>query len=389
MNRLLRTSPQSLDPLSWYSRPLFAGSFGALILFYGLASVTSTWRDAAAPLLDIVAVALVAAASFLVQVRTGPFRRPFGSLSAIPVLALAIAGLVVSTCANYSATTLVQYWWAPAGVAIVIATLAPHSSVLQVLVYGGVLSVASGVAGGIAFSTDVTVWPPVSAAVIAMGTTLIGLVASAVFIVTVVARTRELFVDAGTVPERVDGALADETALIVERHLLARLGARVAPFLEQIADAGVVTDDDRALAGQLARRLRSDLKESVNRSWLESVAAHGRMFVVDPDHRADRMNSAQRAALRGLLTAALRSPGADAGSLFIELRGQPDGSTAVALSLDLDLPEGRRSTMLAPYYLALQTTVDDLDWDTRRGLLTFAVRRDEGTGSGSGPHPRP
>ncbi len=81
------------------------------------------------------------------------------------------------------------------------------------------------------------------------------------------------------------------------------------------------------------------------------------------------MNESQRAALRGLLVAAMDSTGVDRRSLLIELRAQPDGSTAVALSIDMDLPEGRRLVLLAPYYLTLKTTVDDLSWDDGRRLL--------------------
>ena len=59
----------------------------------------------------------------------------------------------------------------------------------------------------------------------------------------------------------------------------------------------------------------------------------------------------------------------DRRTLLIELRAQPDGSTAVALSIDIDLPEGRRLVLLAPYYLTLKTTVADLTWDDGRNLL--------------------
>jgi hypothetical protein len=134
-----------------------------------------------------------------------------------------------------------------------------------------------------------------------------------------------------------------------------------------------VTAADRALAGQLARQLRSDLVSQVNRTWLDSVALFGRIYVVDPDKLADRMNSAQRTALRALLLSVTTNPAAAAGSLFIELRGEADGSTAVALSLDFSLPEGRRTMLLAPYYLTLQTTVDSLTWDPSRDLLRFQL----------------
>ena len=84
------------------------------------------------------------------------------------------------------------------------------------------------------------------------------------------------------------------------------------------------------------------------------------------------MRSAQRAALRGLLQAIQDTPGTDAGSLLVELRGHPDGSTGVGVSLDMELPEGRRILHLRPYYLTLRATVDDLAWNEDRFLkVTF------------------
>jgi hypothetical protein len=84
------------------------------------------------------------------------------------------------------------------------------------------------------------------------------------------------------------------------------------------------------------------------------------------------MRSVQRTALRALLRAILETPGTDAGSLLVELRGRPDGATAVGVSLEMELPEGRRILHLAPYYLTLRTTVEDLSWSEDRFLrVTF------------------
>jgi hypothetical protein len=136
-----------------------------------------------------------------------------------------------------------------------------------------------------------------------------------------------------------------------------------------VATAGEITPENRALAAQLARRLRTELVTATGRSWLDVVAHETGIIVSDPARLADSMNESQRAALRGLLVAAMDSTGVDRRSLLIELRAQPDGSTAVALSIDMDLPEGRRLVLLAPYYLTLKTTVDDLSWDDGRRLL--------------------
>jgi len=370
--RSLTLSPQQIDPLSWYTRPLVPVVLGTMIVLYSVGSLVITWRQLAAPLLDLVAVALVLAACLTVQFRTRPMRRTFGVRQALLPLGLTALALAISTFANLDSTLTVQFWWAPVGVATVIGALAPYSSVRAVLVYGAFFSVLCGAASIAAFLAPVHVWPPLSAWVIGASSVIIATVASATFSWSMVSRTRALLSWAGaTVP---DDSVAQTTAANhVERTTVARLGARVAPFLASVADAGVVTEADRALAGQLARRLRSDLVDSANRSWLESIPVRGRIFVVDPDRRADRMSAPQRAALRGMVLAALSNPTTDAGSLFIELRAQGDGSTAVALSLDLDLPEGRRTMMLAPYYLALQMTVGDVTWDPARELLRFEL----------------
>jgi hypothetical protein len=174
---------------------------------------------------------------------------------------------------------------------------------------------------------------------------------------------------------RIEGTeLRDAAAELTERATLARLSARAAPFLELIADSGRVTPEDRALAGQLARRLRNDLVTQSSVSWLDSIASSSRLVVVDPDRRARRMNYAQRSTLLGLLQAIIDTPGTDNESLMIELRNGPDGSTAVGVSLDMALPEGRRIMHLAPYYLSLKTAVDDLT--VGRDGISFKISRE-------------
>jgi len=70
----------------------------------------------------------------------------------------------------------------------------------------------------------------------------------------------------------------------------------------------------------------------------------------------------------------LDTPGIDSGSLMVDLRAAPDGATAVGVSLDMRLPEGTRIMHLAPYYLTLKTTVDDLVIDRDEMLkLSFRV----------------
>ena len=367
-------TPQQIDPLSWFTRPLVPVAFAGLAALIGVATTVIQWRLADEPWLDVLAIALIASACVLIQIWTRPLRPMFGPRQALVPLALTVAGLALSTVSAIDSATLVQYWWASIGVGCVIAALGPFSTVRQILVYGSGLTAVTAACGYVAFAPVSTVWPSLSVTLIASCAGVVATVATATFCYVVVSRTQALLRGAGTVPPASPGEQAsDELARRVERRTLARLGNRVAPFLEHVAEAGEVTAADRALAGQLARQLRSDLVSQVNRTWLDSIALFGRIYVVDPDKRADRMNPAQRTALRALLLSVTNNPGAAVGSLFIELRGEPDGSTAVALSLDFSLPEGRRAMLLAPYYLTLQTTVDSLTWDPSRDLLQFQL----------------
>ena len=368
----LRVSPQQIDPLSWITRPWVSLSFALVALVYGLLAVLLTWRLSQHPWMDVVAVVLVFCACLYVWASTGPMRPTFGPRVAIFALLLGGASLACSTYANTTSTVGIQNWWAPVGLGLVIATCAPFSTVAQLLAYSTTLAVATGFAAWIAFVGRDDPWSGFATIIIACSSVIVGATATSVFSFAVVRQTQALLAGAGT-PIAPDEEAREQAAQNAEISTLARLGSRVAPFLEKVADAGEVSAQDRALAGQLARRLRSDLVSAANRSWLDSLALGGRIYVVDPDHRADSMNAAQRSALRGLLNAVLKDPKTDSGSLFIELRGQDDGSTAVAMSLDLDLPEGRRVMMFAPYYVALKTTVKHISWDPTRELLRFHV----------------
>jgi hypothetical protein len=213
-------------------------------------------------------------------------------------------------------------------------------------------------------------WGVIGSALIVAYAPVLGIAAAVTFSFVVVNTMRPL-IESRSQSLIVGTELRDAAAELTERATLARLTARAAPFLEAVADSGRVSPEDRALAGQLARRLRDELVTQSNVSWLDSIADTSRLVVVDPDRRARRMNSAQRASLLGLLQAIIDTPGTDNDSLMIELRKGPDGSTAVGVSLDMSLPEGHRILHLAPHYLTLKTAVDDLTFD--RDGISFRI----------------
>jgi hypothetical protein len=330
------------------------------------------WSFLWQPWIDIVALILASLATLAVVLSTRPMRPvPRATTRVFPILLL-LAAIALSTINARNSEVAVQHWWIPVGVGFLIATLLPFASVRRTALTGSVLTLAVGVGAFIGFAGQESVWPVLSTVLIPTTATA-GATASAVLVSWVLVTATRKIVE----QQSRDAALAGESnhdiALRVERRTLARLGSRVAPFLQRIADTGVVTAEDRSVAGQMARRLRTDLVGQANRSWLESLALYAPLYVVDPDHHADDMTSLQRTALRGLVEEIMRDPMTQDGSLLIELRGQPDGSTAVGVTVDVDLPEGRRIAMIAPYYLTLQTAVDDVRWDSTKESLNYTM----------------
>jgi hypothetical protein len=360
-------SAQQVDPLSWVTGPYVPLVFGLVILVYGGTMTILTLPDIEHPLAQFGAVALFALACLSVHLATRPLRPPIGWAAPVIALLIGSSGLVLSALGSVGARFTIEVWWAPIAMALVIASLSPYLPLRRILVLGfGATSVSAPFAF-LAVAPQVPFWGPVSIATMVVGPPVLGVLGAATFSAVVVRRMVPMLERRSQVLVSLDAARSEETER-EERLRLAELSARVVPFLDEIARAGVVTSRDRVLAGQIARQLRDDLVARSNLSWLDSVAETDRIVVIDPDRLADRMRPPQRTAFRALLTAVLETPGADTGSVLVELRGQPDGSTAVALSLDVDLPEGRRIMHLSPYYLTLRTAVTELRWDDVRHL---------------------
>jgi hypothetical protein len=341
--------------------------FSIAAVVQGLAITIIYWDSWSSALLQLVAMPFFLGAGWLTATSSQPNRPRFRVRDAAGILALACAGLVVSAIGTYGGSVPVAQWWPGIALGATLVSISPYCTPRKQLICSFPLIAFTGVVGWIVFSSQLDFWPPAATIIIAVGPVTIGAAGGVVFSLTVVSRTLALLDTSAGVEEFY--AASEPLDPGAQRDRIARVSARVAPFLEQVASAGTITPENRALAAQIARQLRTELVTATDRSWLDVVAHETGMIVSDPGRLADSMNESQRTALRALLVAAMESTGVDQRALLIELRAQPDGSTAVALSIDIDLPEGRRLVLLAPYYLTLKTTVEDLSWDDGRSLL--------------------
>ncbi|MEZ5190188.1 MAG: hypothetical protein R2717_04410 [Schumannella sp.] len=362
-------SAYDVDPLSWFTGPLVPLVFAAVNLVYGITLAAATWTGT--PRLQFIGVLLCSLACLLVHVLTRPMRGRITWRGAALAVGISCIGFLLSSLGYRNIEFVLELWWAPFGVALTLAALAPYQPARNLIALGLAAIVVTAPVGYLIVHPHVPDWGPVSTVLIIVSPIVTGITATATFSYSIVRRMQPLIERRSQALVSPVAARSDEVEA-AERVRLAELTARAVPFLESVIASGRVSPTDRALAGQLARRLRDDLVTQSNVTWLDSVAAGSRLVVIDPERRAETMRGPQRTALRALLQAILDTPGTDAGSLLVELRGAPDGSTAVGVSLDMELPEGRRILHLAPYYLTLGTAVKDLQWSRDRFIrLSF------------------
>ncbi|HWM33360.1 MAG TPA: hypothetical protein VNR36_03870 [Pseudolysinimonas sp.] len=359
--RVAGLSAYELDPLSWFTGPFVPLVFAGLNLVYGVTMATITWIEVGNPRLQFAGVILGTLGCLFVHVATRTLRTRISWRAGAIAVGLGSLGFLVSALGYTNIRFSIDLWSAPFSVALVLASLAPYLPARSLILLGlGSIAVTAPVAYLIV-QDDVPEWGPVATVFIMLSPIITGIVATATFSYVVVSRMQPLIEKRSQSLVSADVARSEKVEQ-AERVRLAELTARAVPFLESVIAAGEVSPGDRALAGQLARRLRDDLVTQSNVTWLDSIAQNSRLVVIDPERRAARMRAPQRTALRALLEAILDTPGTDSGSLLVELRGAENGSTAVGVSLDMELPEGRRIMHLAPYYLTLGTEVKDLQW---------------------------
>jgi hypothetical protein len=367
-----RRSANEVDTLSWLTASLVTAWVPLLIVSLGAGAVLLGGQGADAPAYQWAAVIVAALAATAIHVAARPTRSRFGTATAIIVAVLAssavlISGWGIAHGAPDAAHELVpELWWAPVAVALVVMSLSPFVPGRVFLPAGAMVAGASVL--GAAFATEpLAAISPGAEVVIAASSPLFALIGGTFL-------TRSLIEEVQGWRMGIMGTLAlapsrEKAVAIVDRTTEGALTGDALPFLRAIAEGATVDAATRAQAARLAADLRTALIDRAGSGWLGAVVTTRPVHVTDPHQLADRVSLDQRAAIVALIDGVFSDETAGVYAARLELAPGGEGQVAVALTLDLELPEGRRTAALAPYYLSAKSVVRDISWTNGRSLV--------------------
>jgi hypothetical protein len=354
-------SPWSTDPISWVTTAAIPVTATVLAVVYSVIEVIAVPPRGGA--LQWLGILLLAASGAIVHVRTRPPRGVLGAPEIMTIFGLLSAATLCSALDHQGVAFSITFWWAPFGVSLVLVAMAPYVRASSIAALAVALVGVVSLIAVVLIVPDDPSWPPVTTALIVVTPVVAGGTVSAVLSGSIVRRLmrwseRPLPGAPAIGPEGID-----DRALVraVDDEISEQLAAAVT-FLRTVARRGEVTDRDARRARSLSLELRARLIADASATWLERVVRGHPVDVDDPERLADRLSVSQRTALRAMIDALLAHPESGFVSASFSLRGSVSGDVAVAMRINTTLPEGRRISFLAPYYVSLSAAVRDIHW---------------------------
>ncbi|HET8958656.1 MAG TPA: hypothetical protein VFM95_09400 [Microcella sp.] len=372
MSTWWRRSAQDVDTLSWLTASLVTAWVPLIIVLLGAGGVVLGGQGAEAPVYQWVAIALAASGTLVIHRAGRPTRRRFGLAPAIAVALLASAAVLTSAWgiarggAGAADAVVPELWWAPVAAALVVMSLSPFVPG-RVFLPAGVMVAGASILAAVLVTEPLDAVSPGAEIVIAASSPLFALIGGT-FLTRLLIEEVEAW-RAGFVDTLAAAPLREPAVRVVDRATRGALTEEALPFLAAIADGASVGPAEREHAARLATQLRTALVDRDGSGWLGAVIARRAVHVTDPHRLADRVSLDQRAAILALIDGVFADEEAGVYSARLELAPGADSQVAVALTLDLALPEGRRTAVLAPYYLSAKSVVRDISWTNGRSLV--------------------
>ncbi len=383
-----RRSALDVDTLSWLTSSLVSSWVTLFVAVVGLVAVVFGGQAGYRPAFQLVAVAVMTGAAYAIHRGALPARSRFRARRAALVSALASISVMMSALALVDRTALIpsldallpspanptfalELWWAPVCAALVLMVMSPFVAG-RVFVPGALLVVAATATSAGFVAAERGSELPIADVVVITSTTVFAVIGGIVLnraLVTAVQSWRGGHHAAVPDDDATEPALA-----VVDRITAGRYSAAVVPFLHRIERAATLHDRDRRTAARLARDMRRALVERGDQSWLAAHMAGRPVYVTDPCRLAETITVDQRAAIIALVDGLFSDPEAGVFGARLDLAPAEDDAVAVAVTVGLALPEGRRTAVLAPYYLTVKSVVRRIEWRGGESLVvTFDV----------------
>lgn len=386
-----RRSSIDIDTLSWLTSSLVSTWVAVAVAVFGISAIVFGGQGGYRPAFQLVAIVVMTGAAYAIHRGALPSRSRFSTRRAVLVFGLASLAVMLSALALVDRNVVfpviagliptpsnpqfaLELWWAPVCAALVVMATSPFVAG-RVFVPGSMLVVtATAVSAGFVATERQSSLPLADVVVIASSTVfaVVGGVVLNRSLVTSVQRWRRGRSDDAPADDAIESATE-----VIDRISGGRFSTAVVPFLERIERAPSLTARDQRTAARLARDMRRALVEHGDRSWLSAHLSGRPAYVTDPYRLAETITVDQRAAIIALIDGLFSDPEAEVFGARLDLAPAEDDAVAVAVTVGLTLPEGRRTTVLAPYYLTVKSVVRRIEWQGGESLVvTFDVDSD-------------
>lgn len=365
MSAWWQRSALEVDTLGWLTSSIVIAWVAGLILVHGVVSISLGGQAGPAPELQVLAIVVMASSALLIHGASQPRGHALAGPLTVGVFVLVAAAVVVSALGYAGTAVTAELWWAPLGAALVLMSISPVVPG-RIYVPGsiGVIVVTAAASTLVAVAAGSPT--PVADTVIATSTVMFALIGGSVLTSTLVLGVEGWRADRRTTAELLGDS--ERVLAVIDEVTDQRLSSEVMVFLEGVAERGSIVEADRVRAGMLAERLRGDLVQRDQQSWLTSLIAGRAVLVDDPERLAETITVEQRGALIALLDGLFSDPQAGVRSARLTLARRREGTVAVALTIELSLPEGRRTSVLTPYYLTVKSVVPRVEWRNGESL---------------------
>jgi hypothetical protein len=308
MSGSIRLTQQEADPIGGIAAAPIVSIGSALALAASIGLTFWHRSDVSSPAAALVGILLVAAAGLTASISALPSRAPFTAERLWAVVTLAVGAAIAEYVSTLGADRSLVDDYGPLVIGMLILAVAPFCTWMSLLTAGMLASavlaiLAVGAAGGMTSGASLVALVAVDAsAVLALSA------AAAGYSHAIVGETLAWQREANSAALQRDADMRAGIARSVQQSRVSVLGREVLPFLAGIMTADRITVADADRARELAEALRRALKEGIESTWLDDLAASiaavrgVEVRVDDPGGAAREMRADQRSTLTALVS---------------------------------------------------------------------------------------